>query len=139
MLCNYRSVPKILDLFNGMFYHHELRAMVGGGSKLALLNTVQSALPVTARAMDMGVFFYGVFGTCQMSSNSPSWLNPKEAEVVLHLARKLHSLGIAMDNIGVISPYQGQVRYLRRLMANGKNSHLQGIMVGSVEQFQGQE
>lgn len=85
---------------------------------------------------EQGVLFYSVLGEQQRSSSNPSWLNPKEAEVVLDLLEKFQMFGIPQEDIGVISPYAGQVRYLRDIM---EKRQMTAYKVGSVEEFQGQE
>lgn len=114
-----------------------LPLQVTSGPQLDFLAKVQPVLPTSAaRSPQQGVFFYGVLGAQQRSSSNPSWLNPKEAIVVLDLLEKFYGLGISKDEIGIISPYQGQVRYLRDIM--GKRQ-MELCKVGSVEEFQGQE
>lgn len=44
-------------------------------------------------------------------------------------------LGVDPWEIGVIVPYRAQVRLIRKML---KLANLEGIEVGSVEQFQGQ-
>lgn len=110
---------------------------VTSGPQLDCLAKVQPILPHNEkRSALQGVFFYGVLGAQQRSSSNPSWLNPKEAIVVLDLLEKFYGLGISNDDIGIISPYQGQVRYLRDIMGQRK---MDLCKVGSVEEFQGQE
>lgn len=81
-----------------------------------------------------------------------SWSNPGEADVVLRLLQRLSQHGVSMDEIGVITPYRGQLRLLeRRLKAAGVS--LRGeldtgptlfgpqgqLALGTVHQFQGGE
>lgn len=91
-----------------------------------------------SRNTDNGVLFMAILGENTRSSSSPSWLNPAEAEAVLDVYQKLlySDRGINADNVGIIAPYQGQVRYIRELMQIRK---LDVCKIGSVEEFQGQE
>lgn len=133
---NYRSIPTILGLFNGLFYNSQLKAMVMEGKKYELLEKLQVVLPKNAqRRPTMGVIFFDVLGVQQRSECSPSWLNPAEAHLVIHLVEEMLKTGVEQDDIGIITPYQGQVRYIRQQMVErGLNTK-----IGSVEQFQGQE
>lgn len=112
---------------------------VQSGPQFECLEKLQTLLPRNSnRDPAHGVFFYNVIGgTQQRSSTNPSWLNPKEALVVVDLLAKMTNHGVPEDSIGVIAPYQGQVRYIRDLAA--KRSIPAGIKIGSVEEFQGQE
>lgn len=137
---NYRSLPTILDLFNDLFYRSQLRAIVQPSEQSAKYQTLallQSVLPQNPlRAPTQGVFFYDVLGTQQRSESSPSWLNPREASVVLYLLERIVAKGVPLEDIGVIAPYQGQVRYLREEVGL---RGLDKLRIGSVEEFQGQE
>lgn len=136
--CNYRSIPSILHLFNGLFYEHTLHSMVQSGPQFECLKKLQPLLPKEPkRHSEHGVIFYNVIGAQQRSSTNPSWLNPKEALVVVNLLAQMVNHGVPVDSIGVIAPYQGQVRYIRDLAA--KQGTPSGIKIGSVEEFQGQE
>lgn len=134
---NYRSLPSILHIYNGLFYGFTLKAMVTSGPQLEYLENLQTVLPsIPGRLPTQGVFFYGVLGAQQRASSNPSWLNPKEAIIILDLLEKFRSLNVSMDDIGIISPYQGQVRYIREVMVK---RNMPEVKIGSVEEYQGQE
>jgi ATP-dependent RNA/DNA helicase IGHMBP2 len=59
--------------------------------------------------------------------------NPKEANIVVSLVRKLTSEGLSGDQIAIIAPYAAQVRLLRSRL------NLQGLEVDTVDGFQGRE
>lgn len=84
--------------------------------------------------------------------NSPSYFNPHEVSIVkeyvqgllphigiiVSFVSKFWSLTIGLaspGNIGIVTPYKGQVRKIRELLTN---NNITGIDIGSVEQFQGQ-
>lgn len=94
-------------------------------------------LPKCADRKDtQGVVFYNVLGTNIRSASNPSWLNPKEATTIIDLLGRMLNEGISLDDIGIIAPYQGQVRYLRE---QAVQRGLDFAKIGSVEEFQGQE
>ena len=67
---------------------------------------------------------------------SPSMFNPVEAVSVVQYVTKLTATGVAEDDIGVISPYNGQVGKIKEsLQTPGFSS----VSVGTVEKFQGRE
>lgn len=134
---NYRSLPSILGLFNGLFYNSQLRAMVMEGKNFETLKNLHRFLPQNSKRNEAtGVLFYHVLGTQQRTASSPSWINPMEANVVAKVVIAVLKGGVKPDEIGIITPYKGQVALIREQVGTRK---LGKIMVGSVEQFQGQE
>lgn len=107
------------------------------GPQFEYLEKLQPILPkVSDRNKDHAVFFYSVIGAQMRAVNNPSWLNPKEALVILNLLGKMMQLQIPAGDIGIISPYQGQVRFIRDLL---QRRGMSDIKIGSVEELQGQE
>lgn len=139
LIYNYRSIPSILNLFNDNFYGGRLRSkLVAPQLNHMVLHTASRALPPSEdRSVDQGVFFLSVLGENKRRVGDPSWYNPSEAAVVLEIVEKLRGLGLNVENdVAVLSPYQGQVRYLRTQL------HSRGILksrVATIEEFQGQE
>jgi hypothetical protein len=98
------------------------------------------------------LIFHGIHGKDQREGNSPSWFNIDEATLVRQYIVKLQEyrryritmpeIGTIVDKrcinicIGVVTPYRKQVEKIRSLLA-GRG--LDGVQVGSVEEFQGQE
>jgi superfamily I DNA and/or RNA helicase len=63
--------------------------------------------------------------------------NPREADLVLRIAKHLCGAGVAASAIAVITPYNAQVQLLRRAFAE---SDLRGkIEIGTVDGMQGRE
>lgn len=64
--------------------------------------------------------------------------NPGEAEVVVEVVRRLVSQHeVPVDEIGVITPYNGQVTLLRELRA--RDDALKNLEISTVDGFQGRE
>ncbi len=59
--------------------------------------------------------------------------NPMEAKLVVHKVRELLDAGVPAEGIAVITPYSGQVRWLRELLTGT------GVEIDSVDGFQGRE
>jgi ATP-dependent RNA/DNA helicase IGHMBP2 len=67
---------------------------------------------------------------------SASKENPGEADVVVRVVRALLAAGSAPADVGVISPYSGQVALLRAALADVVDA---GLEVDTVDGFQGRE
>lgn len=106
-------------------------------AKIKLLYSLQSILPnPTTRNEKCGIFFVSVFGKSLQNKESPSWYNNQEAKAVFKFIVKLYGQNVKPDKIGVITPYQKQVKVIRNII---EQSNLIVPKVGSVEEFQGQE
>lgn len=70
------------------------------------------------------------------AGEDPSTSNPQQAERTAAEVRRLLSRGVALTDIGVITPYDAQVRLLR---ARLETEWRAGLEIGSVDGFQGRE
>ena len=59
--------------------------------------------------------------------------NPMEAKLVVHKVREHLDAGVPAEGIAIITPYSGQVRWLRELLTGT------GVEIDSVDGFQGRE
>ncbi|XP_058826639.1 probable RNA helicase armi [Topomyia yanbarensis] len=136
---NYRSIPCILDLYSELFYENSLLPCVSaeGSMEAKFLENIYDILPVKSiKHPHYGMVFWGVNGVNKQTPESPSWFNPAEAKSVFNFLLKLYKKGVRPEDIGVITPYQQQVKTIRRIL---DESNLQKPKIGSVEEFQGQE
>ncbi|XP_022081029.1 RNA helicase Mov10l1-like [Acanthaster planci] len=132
---NYRSHPVLLKLSSKLFYDNEL--LPRADSKLTHSLTAWEKLPNTNG--DCPLLFHGVLGEDTREGNSPSWFNPVEVVQVIRYTQILLSSTspvINTEDVGIITPYRKQVEKIRLLLAS---LGVDGIKVGSVEEFQGQE
>ncbi|KAI0824891.1 P-loop containing nucleoside triphosphate hydrolase protein [Trametes gibbosa] len=130
---NYRSHQAILDFPNERFYNNELQVCGAPATINALLG---SPMLVNRR---WPVVFHYISGENERESTSPSYFNIDEATEVLDYIKELlrdRRHPVRAEEIGVITPYYAQVRKIRLLL---RDQHLEGVKVGSVEEFQGQE
>lgn len=130
---NWRNHAAILRYPNERFYANELEACAPPNITDILLNW-----PELGRR-GFPIIFENIAGKDMREASSPSWYNPMEVSRVRDYVRMLRDLRrpfISTTDIGVITPYNQQVRHIRTMLrgANGE-----GIKVGSVEEFQGQE
>ncbi|XP_011310919.1 probable RNA helicase armi [Fopius arisanus] len=137
LVINYRSLPEILELPNYLFYDSELEASLSGidSEEAKLLETLRGDLPERV-GKPPAVVFHGVYGDDVQDDDSPSWYNPAEATQVYLYLLKLYGCGIEGSDVGVIAPYQKQVKRIRELLME---LDVAVPKVGSVEEFQGQE
>ncbi|KAI7797623.1 putative helicase mov-10-B.1 [Triplophysa rosa] len=142
LLKNYRSHPSILKVPNELFYDGELMACAEE------ISSNQFCAWEHLPKRDFPVIFHGVIGKDDRESNSPSFFNTFEIDVIMEYLEKLlltqGKKGIAKlspKEIGIIAPYRKQVEKISKVIKI-KFKSLMGIeelMVGSVEEFQGQE
>jgi helicase MOV-10 len=141
---NYRSHPAILELPNAMFYDGELR--VAADPITTHSHVAWEHLP----AAGVPLIFVGVQGKDMREESSPSWFNIAEVEQVLKYAKWLleNQTGterVKPEHIGIIAPYAKQVQKIKKGLRLLQDHHpitckdATQIMVGSTEQFQGQE
>ena len=130
---NYRFHPEILKLPNELFYRNQLIA------RGAIFQTHSMVKWEYLPAKDFPILFHAVDGENTREGSSPSWFNPQEAMVAVEYVQKLvkdSKPKISPEDIGIITPYARQVQKIRTALAV---SNIDGIKVGSVETFQGQE
>lgn len=117
LLRNYRSHAQLLTVPSSLFY---------GGELLA-------CSPINAqRNLPFPITFYGVRNVHSRGEKSCSLFNKAELEVVLRYVSILRK-SFSEDDIGIISPYRAQVRLIQERLGTTK------IMIGSTEEYQGQE
>ncbi|KAJ1310105.1 hypothetical protein OPQ81_006853 [Rhizoctonia solani] len=130
---NWRNHPSILRYPNEQFYANELEACASSSITNSLLSW-----PELGRS-GFPILFENIAGQDMREASSPSWYNPMEVSRVKDYVRMLRDLRrphISTTDIGVITPYNQQVQHIRRVL---RGSNGEGIKVGSVEEFQGQE
>jgi superfamily I DNA and/or RNA helicase len=131
LLQTYRCHPQIIKVSNELFYDNDLLDKSGPEARTLLSwdYLIKSVFPL---------IFHGVNGENERESNNPSWFNQSEVEQVLQYVQLLRDHArVLPSDIGIIAPYQKQVKKIQmglRVRGYDKN-----IMVGSCEQFQGQE
>uniref|UniRef100_A0A8C2GL98 RNA helicase n=1 Tax=Cyprinus carpio TaxID=7962 RepID=A0A8C2GL98_CYPCA len=138
------SHPSILKVPNELFYDGEL---------VACANEISSNQYCTWEHLPkrgFPVIFHGVPGKDERESNSPSFFNIFEIEIIVDYLKKLlltqAKRGISRispRDIGIIAPYRKQVEKIRRAIKSDEDLEkymcIEDLKVGSVEEFQGQE
>ncbi|KAA1478146.1 P-loop containing nucleoside triphosphate hydrolase protein [Dentipellis sp. KUC8613] len=130
---NRRSQAAIIAFSNSLFYEDSLRAR----ADLALARSLFHSAVLPNR--EFPVMFHGIKGREEQRKLSKSFFNTVEAQQALQYCRTLledRERPVSPENIGIISPYKAQVRHIKAMLRSAK---IEGVTVGSVEQFQGQE
>ncbi|KAI7797624.1 putative helicase mov-10-B.2 [Triplophysa rosa] len=144
LLQNYRSHPSILKVPNELFYDGQLMACAN--EFISNQYCTWEHLPKKG----FPVIFHGVPGKDERESNSPSFFNTFEIDIIMNYLEKLlltqAKRGISKISpreIGVIAPYRKQVEKIRRAINTHEDIQkcmcINDLKVGSVEEFQGQE
>merc|ERR1719507_1925779 len=91
---------------------------------------------------EIPMFFYVTAGQEEIAGNGTSYLNRTEAKNVENLTTKFIKAGVSPDQIGIITPYEGQRSHLVNCMQYQGSLHAkiyQSIEIASVDAFQGRE
>lgn len=127
----YRSHPFIMNFSSRMFYDG---ALMNGVVETERKPPRGFAWPVDRIHGVRPVAFVNSLHRENVSDGG-SKSNPAEADIVLKIVSKfINGGGLSPKDIGIISPYAGQNRILRSLMA--KNPNFRGIELNSVDAFQ---
>jgi regulator of nonsense transcripts 1 len=132
----YRMHPALSEFPSNIFYEGSLQN--GVTSEERNNPGLQFRWPVEDRPM----FFYASLGQEEYSSSGTSYLNRTEAANVEKLVTLFLRSGVVPDQIGVITPYEGQRAYISTYMArNGtlRKSLYEALEIASVDSFQGRE
>lgn len=139
----YRMHPALSEFPSNMFYEGSLQNGVTEADR-QLLNMLGYAgkedfpWPVPSKPM----FFYSISGMEEISASGTSYLNRTEASYVEKVVTHLLRMGVTPTQIGVITPYDGQKKYVSEYMRRAgalASSLYESIEVASVDAFQGRE
>ncbi|XP_065222847.1 regulator of nonsense transcripts 1-like [Planococcus citri] len=132
----YRMHPELSRFPSNLFYEGSLQNGVTAEERK--LPEIKFPWPVPDKPM----MFYVSYGTEEIVGCGKSYRNLTEASNVVKIAFKLVSGGAKPEQIGIITPYEGQRAYLRKCMLyNGmfNDPKYRQIEVANVDAFQGRE
>lgn len=136
LLVQYRMHPYLSEFPSNTFYDGTLQNGVSESDRL--IGKVGFQWPSPQRPM----FFYNSSGDEEISVSGTSYLNRAEAIMVEAIVTLLFKNGFSPKQIGVITPYEGQrryiVSYMQRVGSSGSEMYNE-IEVASVDSFQGRE
>jgi regulator of nonsense transcripts 1 len=132
----YRMHPSLSEFPSNMFYEGTLQNGVSGVERI--LPGVDFPWPNTSRPM----FFLMCSGNEEMGTSGSSFLNRTESAAVEKIVTTMLRNGCVPDQIGVITPYEGQRAHIvLHMQRNGalRSELYHDIEVASVDSFQGRE
>eukprot|EP00792_Barthelona_sp_PAP020_P006651 TRINITY_DN3050_c0_g1_i1.p1 TRINITY_DN3050_c0_g1~~TRINITY_DN3050_c0_g1_i1.p1 ORF type:complete len:949 (-),score=282.10 TRINITY_DN3050_c0_g1_i1:193-3039(-) len=132
----YRMHPALSTFPSATFYEGTLQDGVSAEERT--LPQMKFPWPVANRPF----MFYSSNGYEELSATGTSFINRMEAEIVAKVVHKFLSCGVHPENIGIITPYEGQRAYIvQHLMRQGvlQQNLYRRLEVSSVDSFQGRE
>lgn len=134
----YRMHPCLSEFPSNMFYEGSLQDGVTNADRLV----ADSSFPWPV--VDTPMMFWANYGREELSSSGNSYLNRVEAMNVERIITRLFKDGIKPEQIGVITPYEGQRAYLVQFMSMNstllsKRDEYLEVEITSVDAFQGRE
>ncbi|XP_038597724.1 regulator of nonsense transcripts 1-like, partial [Tachyglossus aculeatus] len=132
----YRMHPALSAFPSNIFYEGSLQNGVAAADRVKRGFDFQWPQP------DKPMFFYVTQGQEEIASSGTSYLNRMEAANVKKITTKLLKAGAKPDQIGIITPYEGQRSYLVQYMqfsGSLPTKLYQEVEIASVNAFQGRE
>uniref|UniRef100_A0A7E4VNX2 DNA helicase n=1 Tax=Panagrellus redivivus TaxID=6233 RepID=A0A7E4VNX2_PANRE len=132
----YRMHPALSVFPSNVFYEGSLQNGVSEVERQ--LNSIDFAFPVQNRPM----MFWNTNGQEELSSSGTSYLNRVEAVNVEKMATRFLQAGFRPEQIGIITPYEGQRAYIVTYMQTQGTLHSKlylDMEVANVDAFQGRE
>ncbi|XP_048583576.1 regulator of nonsense transcripts 1 [Nematostella vectensis] len=132
----YRMHPVLSEFPSNLFYDGTLQ------NGVTLAERQQPGVDFPWPIPDKPMFFYTTMGQEEIASSGTSYLNRTEAANVEKIVTRFLRAGIKPEQIGVITPYEGQRAYIVQYMQFSGSLHANLYMeveVASVDAFQGRE
>lgn len=132
----YRMHPELSAFPSNFFYEGSLQNGVSAEERKLHIDFPWP------RSGDIPTFFYVSSGQEEIAGSGTSYLNRTEASNVEKFVTRFVKCGIKAEQIGVITPYEGQRAYLVNCMQYQGSLHAkiyQSIEIASVDAFQGRE
>lgn len=134
----YRMHPLLSEFSSNMFYEGLLQNGVGSDDRSWPDSTFPWPVP------DSPMMFWANYGKEELSNSGNSFLNRLEAMNVEKIITRLFRDGVQPDQIGVITPYEGQRAYIAQYMQMNsliveKRAQYVDVEISSVDAFQGRE
>jgi regulator of nonsense transcripts 1 len=131
----YRMHPQLSKFPSNFFYEGSLQNGVSGEDR-------KLSIDFPWPQPDIPMMFYVATGQEEIAGSGTSFLNRTEAASVEKIATKFLKAGIKPEQIGVVTPYEGQRSFLVQYMQYQGSLHskiYQELEIASVDAFQGRE
>lgn len=122
----YRCHPSIARVCIGLYYRGELRTGCAAEDRAALVPQLAPVCLVESQG-------------AQSIDRLGSISNANEASLVTRTVHRLIEHGVDGPSIGVICYYRAQAALVRRALESGESAPSRGVMVSTVDAFQGAE
>lgn len=132
----YRMHPCLSEFPSNMFYEGSLQNGITMHQRLR--RDVDFPWPVS----DNPMMFWSNLGSEEISASGTSFLNRTEAQNVEKIVTRFFKAGVKPEDIGVITPYEGQRSFVVQSMQQSgtfRKENYKEIEVASVDAFQGRE
>ncbi|VDK45025.1 unnamed protein product [Anisakis simplex] len=132
----YRMHPALSAFPSNVFYEGTLQNGVTEGERQLI--GIDWQWPVADKPM----MFWSCYGQEELSPSGTSYLNRTEAANVEKIATRFLKAGLRPEQIGIITPYEGQRSYIVQFMQTQGALHSKLYMemeVANVDAFQGRE
>lgn len=132
----YRMHPALSRFPSDFFYEGSLQNGINSFERE--MQNIDFPWPQPAKPM----FFYCCQGQEEIAGSGTSYLNRSEAAYVERVTTCFLKAGVKPEQIGIITPYEGQRAYLVQYMQYNGSLHAklyQEIEIASVDAFQGRE
>ena len=132
----YRMHPALSEFPSNVFYEGALQNGVSASERDS--RNVPFPWPNPNRPM----MFWAHFGVEELSASGTSYLNRQEANSVETVVTHLLRAGCAPEDVGVVTPYEGQRAFVAAHMARAGPLRAElyaDVQVASVDSFQGRE
>lgn len=131
----YRMHQDIMNFSSAEFYEGSLQAH-DSVAEHQLADLPGTRIPLEAAHLRRALTFMDTAGAGYeevLEPDGESRLNPDEGRFVLERVGELINAGVAPEDIAIIAPYAGQVRWLRNELT------WEGVEIDTVDGFQGRE
>ncbi|EGD82069.1 ATP-dependent helicase NAM7 [Salpingoeca rosetta] len=132
----YRMHPALSEFPSNTFYEGSLQNGVTAAER------EQPAVDFPWPNPEVPMLFYASMGREEMAASGSSYLNRTEAANVEKIVTRFMRAGITPDQIGIITPYEGQRAHIVQYMnfhGAARRSFYEALEVASVDSFQGRE
>ena len=129
----YRMHPALSVFPSRQFYGGKLKDGIQARDRI--LQEIRDFWPGASKPMA----FYDIKGTEERYGQSHSYFNHEEAELIEHLLYDLLQHAIHPTSIGIITPYEGQRRYLLEYIENRGRCDITDVEIKNIDGFQGRE